>query len=356
LALFRRRHPLMNARALMGAYGYLLGPLAFAYVTWGAVNPLVSPSCITSIVETFTDRALASAASYDATDLARRFSSAVWTYATSYKVPVLAASLVGLVLMARRSLILVPLIFAGWITLYVAALYWYHLSCFGDYYFATLNSIQRFVRVVLQPLHALGMVALLVEAARLVPSRALELATARRAALLGLGAVCLVLAAFQVWQLHRTVVDVSTRRFSTTDTRIAEARLAAEFVERRLANAAAPPLVQFIAQGTDNEILDYAKFYALGPGDGNVRYAYRVANQTSWTARETVNIWQTRADHQTVRALLEKADVIWPIIADPWQWGMLRDILGGEDCPLKQGTFALVRESGGYACYPKHAP
>jgi len=356
LALYRRWHAPMNAFALMGVLTRLIGPLVVVYVTWGAVNPLISPTCMTSVFETLSDRALVKAASYDAMDLAQRFSFAVWDYVVGYKAPVLAAALLGLVLMARRARILIPLILAGWIMLYVAALYWYHLSCFGDYYFGTLNSTQRFVRVVLQPLHAVGIVALVVETARLAPVRAIELITARRAVFLGLGVVCLTLAGWQVSRVHHSLVDISTRHFSNVDTRIAEARSASKFIERRLGNAEALPLVQFIAQGLDNEILDYAKFYALGPGSGNVHYAYRVAHQFSWNEKEPVNVWQTRADRQTVRTLLEKANVIWPIVADPWQWDMLQDMLGGKDCPLKQGTFALVREPDGYVCYPKHTP
>ena len=356
LAFGRRWHAPMNAFALTGVLTRLVGPLVLVYVTWGAVNPVTSPSCMTSVFETLSDRALVKAASRDAMDLAQRFSFAVWDYVSGYKNPVLVAALLGLVLMARRSLILIPLILAGWITLYATVLYWYHLSCFGDYYFGTLNSTQRFMRVVVQPLHALGLIALVVEAARLIPVRAIELITARRMVLHSLGFICLALAGWQVSQVHQSLVDISTRRFSNVDTRIAEARSASKFVERRLGNTQVPPLVQFIAQGSDNEILDYAKFFALGPGNGNVHYANRVASQFSWSKEEPVNYWQTRADRQRVRILLEKADVIWPIVADPWQWDMLQDLLGGKNCPQKQGTFALVREPKGYVCYPKHTP
>ncbi len=331
----------------------IVGPLFLAYAAWGGVNPITSPSCMISVLATFSETNLAAAASYDAADLARRLGAAVWAYVTSYKTPVLIAATAGIVLMTWSSRFLVPLIIGIWMTIYFAAIYWYHLSCFGDYYFTNLNSIPRFTRVVLQPLHAVGILALLIETIRWVPPRVYELAMTRRLSVGLIAAFCLALMGWQMTQLDRVVVDLTTRKYSNSDPRIAEVRRTATFVAERYADAQVAPLVQFIAQGQDQEILDYARFFAIKPSDGGVRNAYEVARQFSWTDGQRQNIWQSQADRRAVRDILAKADVIWPVAAEDWQWNMLGELMAGNGCDLERGTFALIRGKRGFTCVPK---
>lgn len=174
----------------------------------------------------------------DCADLLTRYVSAVGGYVVGYKTPILLVAIAGLVFacMQKRAAAVIALgIFAA---IYLAMLYWYHLTCFGDYYFAQLNSIERFTRVVLQPLHALGLLAFATGAIYLAGHRSGE-------AILGSWPVCsamvaagALLAEFLTFHLNWTLVDISTRADNTPDHRIAEVRTAAAFVGKEFEDRA----------------------------------------------------------------------------------------------------------------------
>ena len=120
---------------------------------------------------TLTAAALSDAFARDWADLGARFIAATGSYILGYKTPVLIIACVGLYFtcVQKRPAALIALV--SFAAIYLVSLYWYHLSCFGEFYFTRLNSIERFTRVVLQPLHALGLLGFTLVALSLVQGR-----------------------------------------------------------------------------------------------------------------------------------------------------------------------------------------
>ena len=162
----RRRESVWSARfkksAIDGAC--LLFPVLAALILWRISMPEIGKSCISSPLSNFSASAIAQAFALDWVDLLRRFIGAIVTYIIGYKTLVLFAGLAGAILMVwcRRTTAL--LVYGAFYFIYFGALYWYHLTCFGSYSFEVLNSIERFTRVALQPLHAGGLLGLTVGA------------------------------------------------------------------------------------------------------------------------------------------------------------------------------------------------
>ena len=209
---------------------------------------------------TLTAAALSDAFARDWADLGARFIAATGGYILGYKTPVLIIACVGLYFtcVQKRSAALIALV--SFAAIYLVSLYWYHLSCFGDFYFTRLNSIERFTRVVLQPLHALGLLGFTLAVLSLAQGR---IASERRipppvrAAIV---ATVVALGGLQVQQVSRSLEDITTRKYQSVDPRLAEVRAASMFVKNTFPAKSPPPLVQFISQGTDMDILGYARY------------------------------------------------------------------------------------------------
>lgn len=342
-----------NPRMHFSSLAILIMPIAAAAIIWSQVNPYTGLSCLASPLRTLTPGAVGLAAERDWLDLLRRFSLAVTDYLMGYKTPLLITGAAGAALAVRfRRLwaFTAIILFAG---LYWGALYWYHLACFGDYYFEHLNFIQRFSRVVVQPFHALGLLALSVGALRLFPSAWFSVIFSRTAVERVIGAMAVGLLTWQVIQIHRTVVDVSTRKHQPVDPRIIEVQRLRRFVDENYSNEQSP-LVQIISQGTDRSVLSYARSYALGGAKGNPRQVFRYIRQSTWTASKPVNVWQTKVDPAVLARQFKKVDIIWPMAADDWVSGLLRDLVQEGSCPGPLARYVLVkRPTGDFTCVPK---
>ena len=117
----------------------------------------------------------------------------------------------------------------------------------------------------------------------------------------------------------------------------------------------APPLVQFISQGTDKDILGYARYYAFGVSSGRQSVHYRTAPRVSWSYGAPSNIWQAQVSEKALLRELKSANVIWPIRVDPWLESILRSLASQDAlCENSIVDYVLVRDSNGlFRCLQK---
>lgn len=334
----------------------LLGPTVIVVVLWKGIAPESAKGCMSNPLATLTPDAIAKIAELDWWDLLVRLAKEVGGYVASYKPVVLLAAAGGAAaaLMRGRGVWLVA--FSAFAAVYFTALYWYHLTCFGPYYFETLNSIPRFSRVVVQPFHAVGLVALALAALHLIARGSVASVFKLKSVWVAAVAACALLLSWQAVQLGRSAEDVTTRRYQSVDPRIAEVRAAANFVRSAVPTSPRPPLVQFISQGTDADLLGYARMYALDGTRGLPRVLFRSAPSVSWNRTASINVWQRVASDEKLSAIFRKANIIWPVIVDPFITRVLLDLAPSPDCAdnlvekvlvkAPNGTFACLRKPG----------
>ena len=319
-------------------------PVVVVAMIWAGISN--GTGCLYSPMDTLSPEALARAGSLDWRDLATRYTGALWDYISSYKAPLTIAAAIGVGAGLLRGNYLAPVAFGLMSIAYLGLLYWYHLSCFGDYYFEHLNSIQRFTRVLLRTLHGVGLVLLLDAAlrgfSRFNDNRECPAKVPVAIVSAGLFAGIAVLGAWQIYSVYRSVDIVTARTGQTVDFRVDEMRRAAARIEElKTGSLPEDPVLQIASQGMDSAVIDYARFFALGRQRGTTSARFKVAGSHSW-APKPVNTWQTRASQEDVRRIFEKADIIWPTTLDPW----LRSVFAGlvdEDCLRTLPEKALIR-------------
>ena len=356
VAFLRRSGMVLTVRLRESAVDtvLLLFPVLAAGVLWRAALPEIAQGCMSSPLATLSAGSLERVFALDWEDLLRRFSGAVGTYVIGYKVPVLIAALAGAMLMAWCRRVTALFALGTFFVTYFGALYWYHLVCFGSYYFENLNSIERFTRVALQPFHAAGLLGLTLGALGFLARERVARVFGGTAINSMLIAAGIALAGWQVLQVHRSVIDVSTRAYQSVDFRIAEVRRARDFVGAPYLTGSRPPHIQFISQGTDSDILGYAKYYSLGGSRGQPHQLFSYANQVSWSRTEPANIWQTKTREEDLHRTFLEADLIWPTITDQWVSGILRSLVSAGTCPDRLENALLVKgRDGAFSCRMK---
>ncbi|MBT3237145.1 MAG: hypothetical protein HN360_00085 [Rhodospirillaceae bacterium] len=340
--------------------GLLVGPILIAIYSWSATiqSSACSPFSLSSAQ-------IDQVASLDWTGLAVRFFSEVGTYVVGYKSVLTVAASLGFIgafaLGKYRAALMTILLFAG----YLLALYLYHLTCLGSYYFEQLASIPRFTRVPLQVFHALGLVMLLDVALSIFFRTKGSLNDAggnllgRSWVMTGLAAVVIILGIWQARQIHNTVIDTTTRAHQSIDPRINEMRMAANKIEALRDNTFPDtPVLTILSQGDDNAVIDYARFFAMGYEDGKRAPRFLVSYETSW-APDKKNVWQTQASMDEAVQYLSRSDIIWPIALDPWLTDVLAQIVPDAECLNSLPDKALIRETSRpgsirYQCIDKH--
>lgn len=319
-------------------------PVIVVAVTWSAISD--GKGCLYSPMATLSPDALARAGSLDWRDLANRYTAALWEYTSSYKTPLTIVATIGMVAALVRRNFTVPLALSLMGTAYLALLYWYHLSCFGAFYFEHLNSIPRFTRVLLRTLHGVGLVLLLdmvlsVMARDAAHKHHLKCFRPRFViSVLVLG--IFTMGSWQMYRVYRSVDIVTERTGQAIDFRVGEMREAAAFIAR-LKGTSLPdhPVLQVISQSMDSAVLDYAKFFALGQHRGETKPGYRIAPTHSWSPTP-INVWQRQANKDDVIRALSQADIIWPTKLDPWLRTMLAELVD-DDCLRVLPAKALIR-------------
>ena len=316
----------------------LLLPLTLVMLSWSAVAP--SNTCLSSPISVFTT---GKEATYDAVDLARRFGAAVGTYVLQYKQPVTLAAVAGLALGIHLRLWRAALFATAFTAIYFASLYWYHLGCFGEYYYRELNSIPRFSRVPLQMLHALGLLLLATGIAHFAGTRWPSIG-AKRGTVLACIALAVGLATWHVRQTYRTVTDLTTRAYQNVDPRVGEMRQAAAFAERH-GGRLLPEHSAFavLSQGQDGDVQRYAEYFSRRPGNGGFSSLFTVHYGSSW-APIPANAWQTAIAPGALAKELGSLDILWPTHVDEWLVGGLRGLVPDEACLQRLPNSVLIRD------------
>jgi hypothetical protein len=334
----------------------LLGPTLLLMLSWTWLAPSEA-NCYGSPLAAIAGTS-AIPTQYDWLDLAHRFGAAVTRYILSYKTIVLVAAFAGMGWALRLGLFRATLFCAGFAAVYFAALYWYHLACFGDYYFYELNSIPRFSRVPVQVLHTVGLALLVVAAARHAgtfgPAVAARLNA--RPSLAALGVTIAVLGGWQEWLLYRNVADMSTRVYQGGDPRVGEmARAAARIAGLAGTTLPARPRLAVLDQEQDADVLAYARFFALRRGPAGPEPIFEIYDQVSW-APAPRNTWQVRTSGDALAATLQTMDILWPIRVDPWLLSVLATMGVDNGCLSQLPAMALIRapaEGGVFRCTGK---
>jgi len=315
-----------------------------------------------SVLATLTPDYIAHAASLDWPDLANRFSRAVGTYLLEYKFPLTPLFILTLLIAAIRGQFVPLVLWLTFFTTYMFALYWYHLGIFGPYYFENLNSVERFTRIPVQTLHVLGFVVAIFQISELLarPPMAFISAILRGKTVIYCSLLAIAgLGSFQVLQISRSIVDVSSRRFQNIDPYINDVRHAVA-AARQLAGGPLPedPRVLLIAQNAENTPLVYALYFAIGltgPSGSPLRIHF---DGVSWTAGPPVNVWQEKITPDRMRRKLLSNDLIWPLRVDPWILSILSPLTDNSACldkPLAHYFVRQPKENGdvGFKCEAK---
>jgi len=336
-------------------------PIIIGMMSWMWYTRSFPPDHL-SVFRTFTADYIAHAQTLDWRDLAHRFSGAVWAYTTTYKLPLTILALLALLTAAIRGRIAPLVQWAGFFALYILTLYWFHLGGFGTYYFNTLNSIERFTRIPIHILHTLGFVVAIFEISDILThkrfSKMIIFLNGRTVGYLS-AFIVIVLGAYQVTLILRSVEDVSTRKYQMTDPNINEAKRAVE-AAIQLSGDKLPnhPIVLFISQGTSAGALGYAKYFSLGAQRKDGHPINMKFNGVSWTPNTPINTWQKKVTDDGMRLQMLSSDMIWPMKVDPWILSILASLVTDSAClenPLdkfyirqdRQGTFS------GFACISK---
>tara|TARA_Y100001936_G_scaffold253725_1_gene320410 strand:- start:23598 stop:25559 length:1962 start_codon:yes stop_codon:yes gene_type:complete len=354
---------LSRLRSVVATGALLMGPTAAIAAIW-ALDTNIS-GCMYRPLETLSAEALVTASNYDWSDLANRFFGAIVDYTLSYKLILTLASIVGLIGTVLSGRHRTPILLVTTATVYFAALYWFHLTCFGEYYFNELNSIPRFTRVILWTLHAVGLVMLidvtLFAIRRGWGSMALAVLSTRRDWLIAVCCSLFVLGGSQVVQVWESVEQITTRRGQPIDPRIAQSKQSAETIELLIGKQLPKqPKLLILSQGLDTSVISHAEFFALGRRRGDTIPRYSIINEVSW-APTPKNIWQIKSDATRFRQTLARADIIWPMVVDKWLVSVLASDVSDQDCIKDLTRHYIIRRQNSdgksqFRCFVKALP
>ncbi|MBT6093659.1 MAG: hypothetical protein HOH04_02180 [Rhodospirillaceae bacterium] len=348
-----RRRP-DNWKTGASRLAYLILPTLSVFILWGILKPVTAQNCMSAPMSTLTPQAISSVAAQDWQGLARRYGLAVGGYLLGYKTLLAFTGFIGVVVAAKFRWVSAHIALAGFAFMYLAALYWYHLTCFGPYYFENLNSIPRLSRVVIQPFHAIGLLVMAVGIVRFTPKRLFSKLTTNKITSSACYIAVAALLSWQSIQIYRTTQDVTTRVYQHVDSRIAEMRALANFVKSTYPRSRNTPLVQIVNQGADSDVFGYAKFFSMSDEKGQPRPIIRYAGGVSWSAGAPTNHWQEQLDAKQLQAKFAAADIIWPITTDDWIAHILSRLVRDDSCLEKLPTYFLLKQTDGtFSCQKK---
>ena len=269
-------------------------------------------------------------------------------YSAAYKPAVSLAALLGfgLACVGRRRIEVMPVVvFFAFALVYLAALIATHVGCLSGYENETFMSHDRFMRVILRVLHALGLLFLFLAAGDWVRRRNWIDPRSRLAG----AALAAVAGAFLIWQgvkSHAALREVATRagdgeRGATV---LAIKRGVAEMKAwAKSREPAVLPRVLLVDQNGEGFRNVVARYHALESVRGGPIRTLEFPFHYSFGP--AASIFMTSAPPEQIMALAETADVVWPIALDAYALGALAPILGR--CP--DGPF-IVRAGGTWTC------
>ena len=335
----------------------MLIPGALIVLLWRQTSP--PASCLTSPAAVLQPDQLALVLSPEAVDLARRFTAAVWAYLSTYKAPltVLAAAGMAWGFTSRRQYG-VPLLVVLYAGGYLFALYWYHLTCWSDISGHTLYSIERYTRVPVRLFHAVGLVLVVLRTIDLAASGRFQWLRAlfddRRLFLAAAVAVA-VLAAWQVGQVDRTVVDLATRTFQGLHSRLIRIPPDAARIRAMRGNELPPhPRVALIDQEWPVDAWGIANYYAIGTRYGGPLKDFTVIHHLRWETRAGTEHQEVLPDD--VLGILGGADLVWPIGLEDRFRAALAPYIADAECRRNPTAYFLLpkgRSPLSFTCLPK---
>ena len=323
-----------HCKSFIYSFSRLLGPTISIVLIWALYSD--TSGCLFRPLETFSADALSKAIEYDWWDLGSRFFAEIGIYILEYKFILTVTALLGLSIIVLFGRSRTPIIFFAMAASYFAALYWFHLTCFGDFYFRELNSIPRFTRVILWTMHGIGLVILVDVTFTLLRNfgvkRPVEYFIKHKGGVFCTSVLLCVLAMVQINSLWRGIEDVTTRRYQPLDPRIKESSNAAQAIHS-LAGSVLPdrPKLLILSQGLDNAVLSYADFFSQARKRGELISRFTVIRESSW-APIPKNIWQHKSDKAQFLRTLKSADIIWPMQVDEWLEAALGTYIVKQKC------------------------
>jgi hypothetical protein len=294
----------------------IIVPLTIAGIAWRWTSP--SLQSLSSPLSLLAPQEFARLLTPAAADLAKRFSAGVWIYITSYKVPLTIISLVGIVYgLTTRRFFTTALAIIAFFATYLIALYWFHLAGLGEYYFAYLNSIERFTRVPIRVLHLMGLLVLAFWVADALQWP--RFAWLRRQAygrpgfVLAVGGMIL-LGIWNVFAVYRTAVDLKTRQYQTLEmNHINMPKYAAQI--RNLAGTVLPPIpkIALIDQQWTLDSLIIAHYHAIHTEFGVRPFDFIMVQKFLWEAPPGLPDGELSAEELDT---LGTVDLLLPIVID----------------------------------------
>jgi len=325
-------------------------PAVAAILLWRQASP--SQDCLATPFVLLRPDAVSGVMAAQAADLAGRYLAAVWDYVSGYKVPLTIAGVAGLLLAAKvQRLWIVSLAVLVFATLYFATLYWFHLTCFGPWYFEHLNSIPRYTRVVLRVVHTIGTLLLLLWLIQAVRQTALWPRfgfAMNRPFLTWVALIALSLLGWETWKLARTVDDLTTRVDQTISAQVTRIpREAARL--RALAGTAFPrmPNVFLIDTQVNLDATQIALYHAMGTVSGGPPRHYRIAASAYCCGPAAADAAKRAQWEADMLPRLRQADVVWPSALDgAWQDLLARHI-DDEACRRAITRYFLIPQEDG---------
>ncbi|MBR9972780.1 hypothetical protein [Magnetospirillum sulfuroxidans] len=265
-------------------------------------------------------------------------------YYASYKVPLSVATGLGLAFglaaTVTRKVTVATLVYA---LLYHVVLFWSYQTCPDSFNFF-LSSLQRYILVPLRVLHVLGLILLFHALLPRVPFPSRRFGTV-------LVAAAALLAAGQVWFLHRGLVEIRQRINGGEFAAIGQAIKASEEPLRRVvASWNGRPRVLQMARFAYAYPL-YPTYHYLMNADGRtLPFAYCLATGEGEVVRLDALV-PNDCVGTTLEQELAATDIVWPLSLSPPMIDKLRPWLD-QGCPMDLSGQLLVRRGDAFTCGP----
>ena len=317
-------------QALLGLVALGL-PILVVYGVWTVFGP--PQGCLSNPLSVIHDFMNDSASADRALDLWHRFSAAELDYIQTYKYPLTVLAGLGLVTaFFSRHLAMVPIALTVYCVLYFGALYIYHLDCFGDYYFKTLNSIDRFTRVPLRLIHLCGLVLPVLALAHCVAAKA-----GQRGGMIAMALIIVVLGGWQLRQINASFTSTATR-IDSTDQQVGAVRsIRRDSLDLiKLIQETGPEngrQVLQIKQGGDGYEFFIGRYYGLGH--------FNLVLSWSW-GDPPINVWMRQSQPVEMKEALLSASLVWPVKIDGWMLSVLQDMVHSPECLANVTDYFLI--------------
>ncbi len=267
-------------------------------------------------------------------------------YYAGYKPVISIAAIAGLALGARHRIgLLAAAMLVAFAAAYLASMLFTYVGCFGGITKETLDSHERYGRVLLRIIHTFGLMFLVAAIGRWIFQQAGRVPPRRIAA-----AAAIILSLFflrEGFKAHATMKEVSVRaRDGERGAIVANAKWGSETILRWVESRhdGAKPVVMLVAQMDTGFYRNIVAYHGQGLERGKPGERYEVQAAYSFGPSKA-NVWMTVASPAEIRELAGKADVVWPIALDPYTRDALAPILAA--CPNRA---ILAREKTGWTC------